>query len=473
LCVIAVIREVDRPLAGFFAWTALVLIVGGAGVSQSPALISGAMLAVGVAALVLRRPSVGVAALVILLPMTDLISQRLGGAAAGDAFGAIKDFLLLLVGVAALASKRISLVPKGIIGTLVLIQVFAGIAGVLSGGVAQALYGWRVDFEPLLLVAAVPLVLTPETARRITTLMAGMAQLAGVVAIGTWRLGMEWLIQLGIWPPGSGEKFPTAFFTAGNVTPRAFSPYIAPNEMATTMAVVVGVIVCRDDWSKKRRMALCILPVVAIYLSRSRSGQLGLLTVLVVLAARSVRQSRSGSGSAILSVAGLLGVAALLWKFGGSADNSLRDPSLAGHATSLQDGWQSLLQTPLGHGLGGVGPRAFRYVEHPILAESFLLVIGLEAGILVLALYLYLQLRVFRVLVVDGSMQAFTGVVALAAIAVSQFVLPAMQNSALSYTVWIAVGAALTNVLHRGPDVAPQLVEPEPAFTHPPRIGPR
>jgi putative inorganic carbon (HCO3(-)) transporter len=419
-----------------------------------PLFVLAAIAAVALAATVLTKPWIGVLALVVILPFNGLISQLLGEGAAATGYGAAKDALLFLLLIATLMTKRIRRIPVEMV-VIVTILAGAGILGsLMTPELTQALYGWRNDFEPVLLLLSVPAVMTPHSIRKVTTVAVALLQLTALIGILTWTRGLEWMYTIGRLPVAEGERFPTSFFSAGSIEPRAFSPYTAPNEMAAATVVLLAMVWCRADWSRRRKFLLSILPVTVVVLSGSRSGLLGLLLLAGVLMARALYFHRKDLAYAFLVVGGLGGaVLAILF-----LTSETTDPSLGGHAVSLLDTLPVILQNPFGLGVGQVGPRAalFGEAEH---VESFWLLLALEAGIFVLLLFVVLIVRVSVLGIKGGTLQSFLAPAAIAGTIVSQLVLPTLQEGAVSYTLWIAAAT------HARQERAAEALVPQPAIT--------
>jgi hypothetical protein len=359
-------------------------------------------------------------------------------------YGASKDFILLGLLLIAMISGRIKRVPGAVVGLVFATVVTAMASAIFTPSFIQASYGWRNDYEPLLLIVAVAALVEFDSIRRILGLVIVVGQVSAAVAIYTWSRGLDWLFDIGRLPVADPADFPTSLFSAGNLWPRAFSPYVAPNEMAVVMAALLAVIWLFPRLPVVAKMALTVLPSVAIVLSGSRSALLGALIVACVLAARALH-SRSGLLSVAFLVLGSFGViaGAALYITNSLGDGG--DPSLGGHSSSLSEGISGLIQNPLGVGLGLVGPRAQDY-ENSFHVESFWLLIGLESGVVVLALFVSLMILLVRRSVLTPTNLGFLGAAVLSATLVSQLVLPTFQEGAVSYTVWILVGLSVAAV---------------------------
>jgi putative inorganic carbon (HCO3(-)) transporter len=427
----------------WLAFMCVALMVGVVALPSKYAIL--AILALAGGLLVIARPWWGIAVLAVLLPANNLISQLLGATSLSTAFGAIKDAVLAILLVAAVASGN---VRREFAWPALAVAALGLMGFAYSGSLSSALYGWRNDYEPVLLVIAVPALLTATTARYIRTIVVVAAQVAALVGIYTWTLGLSWLVTLHIFP-GAPGAFPFQYFSTNNVHPRAFSPLASPNEFGAYLDLALAVIVTRTDWSVRRRAALCVLPVIAIYLSRSRSGILGVVLLASLLAVMFVRRYGSSTRLGLSIVIGLGFIAVLVsYVNSGGVASTGTDPSLVGHASSLREGIGNALTHPLGYGLGNVGPRAIRSNTNPVLVESFWLLQALESGLLVLVAYLFTVGRIVRVSARAGG-EAFLAVAAIAATLISQLVLPTMQDGPVSFTFWMVMGLALVGLPDR------------------------
>jgi hypothetical protein len=389
-----------------------------------------------------KFPVLGVYVLVMLLPFNGLITQFLEGSTTATAFGAVKDAILVVLTITALVTGRLKKVPRAILVLVVLIVGTSMISGVFTPTFTQAVYGWRNDYQPLLLLLAIPALVQPSSLRKILSFFVLVGQLAAVVSLVTWNRGVDWLLDIGLLPVEEQADFPTALFSAGSIEPRAFSPFVGPNELAVVMSLVLGVVWLHPGFRFWRRLSLSALPAIVVLLSESRSGIIGAVVVLCVVAARAIH-SRSplltGAFLTIASAGVLTGVG--LYITNQLGDNG--DPSVNGHSVSLEQGLRDLAQHPFGLGLGVVGPRAEQFGDNAYKVESFWLLVALEAGIAVLLLYVALLFALGVKTAKGGSALAFVGTMALAGTLVSQLVLPTLQEGAVSYLLWILVGLGL------------------------------
>lgn len=395
--------------------------------------------------IVLIEPAIGVIVLVVLLPFNGLISQLLGDGIASTGFGALKDLILLMLLVGAARKRRWRGLRIEIVVIVGIIIVFSLISALWASGWVSGAYGWRNDFEPLLLLLCVPVLINKDSIKRISSVMAVVGQVGALMSIVTWAIGLTWLRAIGRLPVAPGEAFPSSLFTAGSIQPRAFSPYVAPNEMAVAVVIIVAVIWSRGDWKLRTRILLTILPTAAVILSSSRSGLLGLALVFAALVVRwlfTIRRPRMAIGFLVLGTALGVGVVSLYWV---QQLMTSVDPSLLGHATSIDQALSLIASNPTGIGLGNVGPRAIRFVDSPYTVESFWLLLAIESGVIVLLAFIALLVRVCYIGIRANTSMAFLAATAVFGSLVSQLVLPTLQEGAVSFTLWIAVSLGLAS----------------------------
>lgn len=425
-------RSILATIAAAAVFVALVVALG-------PLPVLAGIAALAVLLVVLRFPLAGIYGLIILLPFNALVSQ-VAPDAIGTAYGVTKDAVVGLLLITALVSRRFNRTPTSIAVLVALLVLLPLVSGTFSPSLEQGLYGWRNDYEPLLLLVLIPAFVEGAHVRRLMLTIVTMSQVCAAIAIVTWSRGVQWLLDIGRLPVANGERFPTSLFSSGSVTPRAFSPYVAPNEMAAAMLISLAVIWCVPGLRPSRRLLLSVMPVAAILLAESRSGLFGAVILAAVLIARALRNSSQILSGGFLALAGVATVAAAILYIGGSLEEE-SDTSIGGHAESLQDGFQQLIVHPLGMGLGVVGPRAAQF-DTNYHVESFWLLLGLESGPLVLVLFLVLLGIIATRATRARTSAGFLGAAAVSGTLVSQIVLPTLQESPVSFLLWITVGLA-------------------------------
>lgn len=395
--------------------------------------------------------------LVILVTIGGLVSQLLGeGTRRSEAFGSLKDIVLaVMIAVAMvrqlqqllLGSRPLFIAVLGTIG-------LACLASIRSPSVGAALYGLRNDYEPLVLLIVVPAILqgSPKARSTVRTAVIALGEMAAAIAIGTRFLGLKWLYTVHLLPHPFNASYPGSYFTNGSyLSPRAFSPYPAPNELALASVFVLAVVWTASTKPLRTRTMLSILPTVAIVLSQSRSGLVALAIVVALVAMRQGRglnRHRLAVSLGVLSCLAALVAAAIALRAVTHASGML-DLSAYGHIGSLKEAAIQVLQNPFGFGTGTAGPRAARFSASPHLVESFFGVIALEAGIATLLAYV-LVLAMLLALLLPGALtfgsvadDRFLAAAVLIASLANQFVLPSLQDASISWLLWILVGVGL------------------------------
>ena len=407
----------------------------------------------------LRYPGLAIAALLVLLPFNALATQVLQSHGYGDgplpiAVGAIKDGTLTMLVMVSVARVLTGRQPRAELPLRLLYLVggtllIAAVSGLETDDLAAAAYGLRNDFIPLLWLLVVPLSVGSMGAGRLQALIVGVAQVVSATAVATHSIGLQWLKFLGILT--NGGVVSSSYFVSGSLEPRAFSPFVGPNELGLACSITLAILIARNDWKLHWRLICAVLPLAALALSQSRSAAAGLALAAILVIGRSILGRRAIPTGRVFAttVAGLAvaGLSVVLID-----PSSLSDLSAAGHQSSLVNTASAMLAHPIGFGVGTVGPRAGRFIDVSLLSESFFGVVGLEAGLMALMLYIatiagVLSLLLPRILGGGRSSAVATASAAvLAATLIPQLFLPILQDSSLSSFLWIAVATGLVGL---------------------------
>ena len=385
------------------------------------------------------RPVPAFALLICLVVFNSLISSFIDDATSGLVFGATKDAMLAILFIKSLSNTNRVPTPLFVIPALILI--LASASALQTPLAVQAIYGLRNDYEPIVLAVAACCLLRAEGRNTLIRGLALAANAAAVVALVTWRIGIPWLYTIGVLPVTSGP-FPTSFFTQGSSEPRAFSPAPGPNELGLVLAFAIVSVLASSEWGSARKALLIALPVFALLATQSRSAILGAALGCVVLLLWPAIKNRSSIAVAALVVVGV-GATVGFSVYSSTRGQSEVDYSAAGHAASLREAFASLFNSLMGVGVGQVGPRAVIYSDKAIHVESFFLLIGLEAGVLVLGLLLALNIWAASRFARSGKLQGWQGLAIVATSLPSQILLPAMQDGSTSFVYWTLLGAAV------------------------------
>jgi hypothetical protein len=114
------------------------------------------------------------------------------------------------------------------------------------------------------------------------------------------------------------------------------------------------------------------------------------------------------------------------------------------HSRALQDGWQEIMNHPLGQGLGTAGPASF-YGPQPFIPESYYLQVGVEAGIIGVLSFLLIELALMRQLIQQARTSVLPVAVlgALCGMMVVNVFLHGWSDSSTALTFWLLAGVAL------------------------------
>jgi hypothetical protein len=404
------------------------------------------LLAAG-AVLVWRRPVVALYAFVVGLALHNAVMAALFhagvGGAALTAIQAWKETLLAValarVALDAARARRLPFRPAPV-------DALAGAFGavvLLYALVPQDALGGTADREAVLLslrhlllpVAAYllgrSLALTADDLRRLAWTILGTA--AALAAIGlveeytvsverwvAWEVPRYFAEELGFDYKGPGrmpENF--AFNTDEGIFRRLISTFLSP--LASAFAFGVALLLTAAGGPLRRRAAapLAVLVAVGLLFTISRSTLLALAGGFCVLAL-ALRRPWPLLAAAATVVAGLAFTVGLdrvaptthflpaeiaeqeriAEQQGGLAGSelSLGEPSIRSHLSSLRDGADQVVHDPLGDGLGNAGAIARRTDTDLRAGESNYTELGVEVGVLGLALFVLWSLALLAAL---------------------------------------------------------------------------
>jgi hypothetical protein len=385
------------------------------------------------AVVVWRRPVLALYLFVFGLAVHNVVMASLYQAGVrGVALDAIAAWKEILLAVALLAvcvrarglPFRPQLVDAFALAFGTVVVLYAVLPQSLLGGEASAegvLQGLRYAVVPVLAYAlGRSLGLDTRELHRLGNAVVGVASLLAVGGIvELYTVSLDWWRTSGV--PGwygdqlgfqyhglSGLPENFVFNTGGGEFERRLvSSFLSPLATSYVLAVALLFVAARPSrWA----IALSPLLVAALLLTHSRSTIVALAVSLVVLAA--IRRSwwpavaapiLIGIGVAFLADSGAVApegryTAAELREQGVVASPNaaeavndplaLQEPSVSSHLRSLREGFERVGAHPQGYGLGNAGSVAIR-TDTPLLAgESTYAEIGVETGVVGLALFL-------------------------------------------------------------------------------------
>ena len=451
-----------------------------------------------------RRPIVALYVFVVGLALHNLVGALLYGfGLRGTALTALlawKEVLLAAalarVALDAWRARRLPFRP-GAVDVLALafaavVVVYALIPqGVLGGeaGPKGVLYGVRHAVLP---VAAYllgrSLVVTARELRRIGwTVLAGAAAVAVGGLLDIYAVSVEWWRgsgavgffrdQLGFESHGPGglpDNF--VFNTDEGVFRRLISTFISP--LGTAFMLVVALLFAASPgppWRRPRLvLALATVGGAGLLFTLTRSALIALAAGLVVLALARQRLWPLGAAAGVVAVgvafAFLVPSVAPRTHFfpsdleyqerrarelgglpSGNSVLSPDEPSIVSHLTSLREGLANVARHPQGYGLGNAGATARRFDERVIAGESTYAEVGVETGVVGLALLVAWNLALLAALVrqarraADDDVRWAAGAVAasLAAVLALAVQTDVLGVPWLAYCLWWLGGALL------------------------------
>ena len=424
--------------------------------------------ALSLAAATYRRPDVGLVVLVLLLPFYPYVLARLqlwGLAPPVVAQLRYWKELVLVALVARAVRERLrtnTWLDRIAIGMMVLTAAFAVLPWGPADTLTRILAARQVAAPLVLFMAARHLGLPARVSHRIQTglLLAGV----GISLLAFWNqfapdawasfVGQSGLLayERTALEIGSGPVIQRGVL-AGHDFVRSGSIFLNPLSLGHWMLIPIGVAIARGVAGRPRgwEMIAGAICVAGLLTSFTRSAIVAVPLMVAVAVSCGLHRQRLAMGLfactlALYPVFGALGV--------GDQLQSSFDPSNTsrqGHIEALQADVQGLIASPVGRGLGTAGTQGQRLdVVGRTTAESWYFQIGLEMGVLGMALFIALLVLVFRRLWARaklGSTTATAALCAMAGLAFGGLVLHSFGDLQTSFAVWALCGLALPAVL--------------------------
>ncbi len=270
----------------------------------------------------------------------------------------------------------------------------------------QALWGVKVDYAylvPLLLLRFAHL--DRDDLKR--TFLVSVWLGAAVALFGVYQvyfLGEDDLTGLGF-----GRQSPWGAFIPWNFKRetigmfRAISIIGDPLSLSTYLlvlllwAIPVAVYYPRGKIAHPLKLAVVAL-AAGLYFTFTRSAWIGAAAGVIIVLVAMIRRRET----VLFALLGLIGAAGLLVVTGGldfiKVTLALGEPSSRNHFRELWDGAKYMMAHPLGIGIGKVGRAFLKFIGigTGFGVESWFLQVGIELGILGLALYCLLSLEAVR-----------------------------------------------------------------------------
>ena len=316
-----------------------------------------------------------------------------------------------------------------------------------------AAFGIKTDFEYL--IAAIIAACVADKLflmRALKIIVVAAAIVSGYDVLQIFLLPPDFLTHFGY---GPSTIAPFQHIAEGTSALRFPATLGGPNQLGTYL--ILPICLSAALYIKQRRpwqAALFVACLISLTWTFSRSAWLGagvalIVTILATIPKHSRRPALLVSAAAV--AAGLIALPLLL-----SSNSHLQffilhssiqnhdqaNLSDSQHAASLTSGASSLLNNPLGHGLGTAGPATFHEGAINII-ENFYLQIGYEMGVLAIVIFGFIVVTLIIKLIKKSqlSLLAIPAAAALIGISLVALVLPAWVDSSTSLILWIVAGA--------------------------------
>lgn len=458
--------ELRWSLAGVL----LAALAGGLAVLQTQAallLACACLVAVGCLLLFLR-PFLGILCLFWLVPLHSLILAGLLSVGsipdiAISAFQAWKVGLLLLLLFRLWRPSRRRWRLTWLDLAIGLVFVFEGVYFFLPLGPSLSVRLFAIQFDSLFLLFYVLGRLFPFSQKQfrmivVSLLVVGWIAAAFAIVEATVLGGFLYKLPAYFTYLGKdiSRSLPIQFYTfiGGIAVQRPGSIYLNPIELAFALLLPLGIswgLGLNNGYRPATRLWLGLLLMLgALFLTLSRSAMLGLGVGVILILVLRPRMPRW-----FLIAGGVLVLVALILALVLRLDQLLIDtvniaePSAAGHALRWQLSIQTMSESPLGLGLGSIGPVARRFVSaDALINESWYFQLATEMGIpagllfaVIMLLMIMGSLRVWRQMpdrFLRGTTLGF--VAATAALAFSALFLHTWSYDAAAFPFWLLAG---------------------------------
>lgn len=350
---------------------------------------------------------------------------------------------------------------------LIVGMIICGLVGSLTGaGLGMAFWvGVKTTALPLLLFLAVQLVASRFHDRRLALLILIPAGIVSVIAL--WQfvvIPTELLTRLGY---NSTTIFPYQAVHPGFAFARSFATLGGPNQLGTYLilpaTIALGYAVLTRE-RKGRILAALTYAVVllATVTTFSRSALLGFLVasalVLILAAPKRWRWWIAGAMAGLLIIVAFTAWFVLTTQSSSEAGRFFLRGELTstgvvggdqGHIQSLNQGYQTIRQHPLGLGFGAAGP-ASQYGKQPLITENWFLQIGVELGLigLVLMLVFLVHIGVEALRSRPHSPIHIATAATLAGVCVAGLFLHSLADSTLAITLMMTAGIVTARRRH-------------------------
>lgn len=324
----------------------------------------------------------------------------------------------------------------------------------------NSLIGFAIDFRFIVIFLSLQLVEIPKV--RLTKSLLIIGSILGIFSlIQIFVLNPDFLTFFGYDVAGVNTAgIPPASHTvaSGSELYRAQATLRGPNELGAYL--ILPLLIAVFGYLKTKTKSLLVLAgicFIGLLLSYSRSALLGLITGIVIYAAISrIKLLKKIPIYAYLFGVTLLVIASVLtWNSSTFQTVVLHNnpdiqkvQSNEGHLQISKEAALDILDQPQGYGLGEAGPSsALDDPEQAKISENFFLQIGLELGIIGMALFIALH---YFVLVALHKLRSqplgYPILLTFIALILTNLLLHTWADEAISITIWALVATQLSLV---------------------------
>ncbi len=418
-----------------------------------------------------RIPYWGFWALLIYMPFHIFLSQSLSVATGGlEVWKVAKDVVLLVLTLFTICLVWQQRRANRVFNTLVILSAaYAALHLLLwmfhpDSYAKSAIIGiiYNVRLCGFLLVGVGAALLTPHlfAFRSIFKVLVGVSTVVALLGVLQFFLPKDLLTHLG-YSLERGAR--AAFYIDDNASlPRIMSTLREPNALGAYLLLPIAIIaayLAKVKTAGRRPLlaGLLLLHIVALFLTFSRSAWLAAVVVLVLVGCWEYRKQLvlfvKKWRWALLSV--LFIASASLFVARGSSfvqhyithstNEAVVDlDSNDYHKLLLEQGIAGVIMQPLGHGPGTAGLASIQNPTGGQLTENYYVQIAYEVGVMGLALFVLINLVVYRELYRRHDLFGRVLLAAFWGYVITNMLLHTWSNEAVAAQWWLLAGAALT-----------------------------
>ncbi len=267
------------------------------------------------------------------------------------------------------------------------------------GSLTAFIFGIKTDLMPLVIFVVAQVVASRFNDQKVYNLVVWPALIVALLAIlQSFAITPEMLRTLGY---NETTIIPAQYVDSATMVRRAFSSLGGPNQLGAYLILPITLVTGRlvDKFDTKKAMILATL-ITGLYLTYSRSAWLGAALAILVTVFLGVKKSWRPKiiiAVVIALTGGLLFVTSRNFcnpnnivqyylLHGSCSDNTLKGSDQI-RLKSLEGGVATVVENPLGKGLGAAGPASY-YAAKSLITENWYLQIAIEIGLVGLILFL-------------------------------------------------------------------------------------